>query len=132
TKDIISTYQRRQGTIRAKEILLDTSRKFYEDELVSLNVVREKNLERIRRYYSLALSSYNYLYLDNRNLEENASQYHEGEYYSEQIDLMNDLILEITTINDLLNPNRGFVVYQLSPDELKALQNPDFRQRLVN
>lgn len=129
TKELVATYQRRIQSVETKKILLDTTRNYYDSELAAINNVREKNLERIRRYYALTVSSYNYLYLDNFKVENEPTPYYEGNYYRDQIDIMEDLILEITTINDLLNPNRGYLIHQLTQEELATLVNPDFRQR---
>ncbi len=129
SRELMSTFQRRAQTIRTKEMILDTSRKFYEQELAAINTVRLKNIERIKRYYALTVSSYNYLYLDNFRPEGESQPYFEGDFYKSQVDLMEDLISEITAVNDLLNLNRGFVVYQLSNEELQGLTVPDYRLR---
>lgn len=132
TRELLATYRRREQNVRTKEIILDTTREFYEGELSAINNVRNKNLERIRRYYYLATNAYNYLYLDNFNPDGQAQPYFEGDYYKNQVSILEDLVLEITTVNDLLNPNRGFVIYQLSPEEFKKLINPDYRLRKTN
>lgn len=132
TRDLIATYERRTQNVRTKNALLDTAKRYYDSELAAINNIREKNLERLKRYLALTISSYNYLYLDNLKLEGEATPYFEGDYYNNQISLMEDLISEMTAVNDLLNPNRGFVVYELSPTELKELQSPDSRIRKTN
>lgn len=129
TSELVATYARRQQGAETKRALLEAAREFYEVELAGLNNVREKNLDRIKRYYALTIGAYNYLYLDNLKVEESAQRLFEGDFYKTQIDNLEDLILEITAVNDLLNPNRGFVVYDLSPEELASLQNPDYRLR---
>ena len=129
TRELVETYQRREQNVKIKEILLDTSKGFYESELAAVNRIREKNLERIRRYYALTVNSYNYLYLDDFKVDGESQPYFEGDFYQTQIGLMEDLILEITAVNDLLNPNRGFIVYQLSDEELTGLRNPNYRLR---
>ena len=131
TKKIISTYSRREQNAETKKMLLDVTKRYYEEELAQINQVREKNLQRIKRYYEFVINSYNYLYLDNFESHGEMSPYYEGNYFKGQIDLIKDLIFEITSINDLLSPNRGFVVYQLSKDELTKLQNADYREREV-
>jgi hypothetical protein len=129
TKELIDTYQRKEQNIEIKEEILAISKSFYENELVAINGVRERNLQRIKRYYELTVNSYNYLYLDNFVTNTIPQSYFEGDFYKEQLELMQDLIFEITSTNDLLNPNRGFVVYELSKDELTRLIDRNFRKR---
>ena len=129
TAELIKTYSNMTDNALSKRLLLDTAKQFYERELENLNWIRGKNLERIERYYNLAVNSFNYLYFADYQPVGSLLPYNEGDYYLENIERMKDQIIDITTVNDLLNPNRGFVVYELSSDELSSLQSANFRNR---
>ncbi len=129
TRDIIKTYSALEQNIETKKILLETSRRYYEEELEAINAARLKNLDRLRRYFDIAVKSFNYLYLTDYSATGTIQQYREGQYYEDNIERMKDQVFEITSTNDLLNPNSGFVVYELSSEDLSKLQNSDFRQR---
>ncbi len=129
--DLVATYQRREQNTETRQLLLDTSKSYYESELSNLNQMRDKNLERIKRYFAYAVNAYNYLFLDQFSAAGEPKKYHEGDYYYSQLNEIKDLVFDITTENDLLNPNRGFVVYELNSSQLKPLQSKDFRDRKV-
>ena len=129
TSELIKTYSNMTQNANSKRLLLDTAKNFYEKELENLNWLRGKNLERIDRYYYLAVNSFNYLYFSDFQPIGSKLPYFEGDYYLENVERMKDQIIDITTVGDLLNPNRGFVVYELSADELQSLQAADFRKR---
>ena len=132
THDLVATLSNRSDEVKNKQAILEVSKNYYEQELANLNYVREKNLQRLKRYFDLTVNAYNYLYLDNFKVDGEAVPYYEGDFYKENIELLRDLILEITALNDLLNPNRSFVVYDLKPDQLEVLQDSDFRKRDLN
>ncbi|MFG1486105.1 hypothetical protein [Halobacteriovorax sp. RZ-2] len=129
TRELIATYSRMNKSRQSMSLLLDASRRFYEQELEGLNWVRSKNLERLDRYYILVVNAFNYLYFSDYRSIGSKANYFEGDYYHENMERMQDQILDITAENDLLNPNRGFVVYDLSYDEMQELISLNPKER---
>jgi hypothetical protein len=129
TKDMIRLYRKLEQGTETKKLILEMTRRFYQEELIGINRVRKMNLDRLTRYFAMAVNSYNYLYQQNFDLQGEPQEYREAEYYQNHLNVMEDSILEITAENDLLNPNRGFVVHQLTKEELKPLLDPDHRNR---
>ncbi|MCC7442716.1 MAG: hypothetical protein IT285_13860 [Bdellovibrionales bacterium] len=124
TAELVETILRRQELMTKKRApLLAAGLRFYEDELAALEALRAHALARLNRYMANTIDSFNYLYLTDFSLQGEALPGFDGQFYKEHLDLLTDQVLNIDVQEDLLNPNRGFITYDLTPAQVQEIKD---------
>jgi len=122
TEELVESIQRRADYATQKGPLLAAAVRYYEDEIANVEVLRSHVLARLKRYLGLTIDSFNYLYLTDFKIQGEATVGFEGDFYKQKLDILVDQITNIDVQDDLLNPNRGYLVQDLSAEQVAELK----------